>query len=543
MAWRTASDGCVFYTLGTSSTLKRLRLGSPSTPVTWSKTGSVASITGLSVVLRDDYYLIVTGTEATTNNPRVWAVAMGDTNRPTNAWSGLVTVQEADAAASVAFSAPHAVDVQPTGAAEPVAFVTFVTDYSGNVPYTRPFLTHSLPGSDLTGQWREPYPAMLDTGEVSGASLAFYSDGSGTDAVYLITPTYDFEAIILPPADLSPRVLRASARITPTTLGLTVELEGVNRDNLEASNIYANLKVGHDLALSPGYLVAGTAEYGVTIPANIQRLTFRFDPPSGKRLLVVEASGPWEALGRYHQPQAWASSAMTRGEVFARLAGRAGIAIAADGALTPSAAWSDTITFAMGFGENARATLLRLLNPTPDMLRINAAGQFSICGLEFGLSPPAGNVADYGWPADSVDPNPLLSASFVASHEANWFRVTGADRYADAFLIDDEGIDPDSYPSLTPNIHHIRDLDIDSNTEATEAAAFAMRRSRAALVVAEAVVPANVAHELFDVIRLAADPAPNTSGSYRILELGIDFRRGPASGAPAYLSTFGLGRV
>jgi len=97
----SSGNACAFYALGTTTTVKRLRRTSGTwagSGTTWSRSADVASVTGLSAVHSGNYYLAVTGTEATTTHERLWSVAMGDGPLPSNAWSALVPIAEAGVA-------------------------------------------------------------------------------------------------------------------------------------------------------------------------------------------------------------------------------------------------------------------------------------------------------------------------------------------------------------------------------------------------------------------------------------------------------------
>ncbi|MCC6266334.1 MAG: hypothetical protein IT300_02100, partial [Dehalococcoidia bacterium] len=134
LAFDDIGDACVFYTLGTGTTLKRLRRTSGSwagSGTNWSRSGSVASLTGLSAAWNADYFLAVTGTEVTTTHERLWTVAMGDTSLPTNAWSSLKAIAEADAAADLSFAYPHVCVVNG------FLFATFQQIEAGDVAASR----------------------------------------------------------------------------------------------------------------------------------------------------------------------------------------------------------------------------------------------------------------------------------------------------------------------------------------------------------------------------------------------------------------------
>jgi hypothetical protein len=531
-----AGDVCVFYTLGTTTTLKRLRRTAGTWAVagtTWTRSASVASLTGIAAVWRDDYYLVVTGTVVTTLHKRVWTVAMGDTSLPANAWSGLNSIHEADAASTISYSYPHCAYV---GA---VLFATFQQVEAGNVASSRPYLTHTADDGSVLADWAEPRPAFSDNDGTSAYGAAI---GYGEDATYLETGNREWIASDVAAQDLSGRLQALRWEMTPSSLKVRLELT-----DQDGSALPAALALGNDLTISHGWLsgALGAAEYGATLSCNVSKISRRFDPPSGKRLVIVEAGGLWETLARFHAPAAWtAPSGTTRGDIFSRVAGRAGLRVVSDGTLTPSAAWStDTPTFAIAAGESARTTLTRLLAPTADFLRpdVASAGAFVICGLSWNTSPPAGDLADYGWPVDAADPSPLISVTFATEHEPNWFRVQGADRYADHFDIDDN--DEAAAFGASPWFQLLRDVDVNTDAEATATAKRLSDRSRFGQLVGEAVVPANVAHELYDVVSLDVDPMGGSNGNYRVLTLACDYRRGPASGAPAFLTTFGLGRV
>ena len=81
LAFDDAGDACLFYVIGTSTTLKRLRRSSGSwagAGTTWSKTAGVANLTGLAAQWRSDYYLAVTGLEASHLRKYVDSTAQGD---------------------------------------------------------------------------------------------------------------------------------------------------------------------------------------------------------------------------------------------------------------------------------------------------------------------------------------------------------------------------------------------------------------------------------------------------------------------------------
>ncbi len=520
LAFDPNGDACVFYVLGASTTLKRLRRTAGAwagAGTTWSKTGSVASLTGVAATWNADYLLVVTGTEVTTAHPRAWAFTMGDTALPPNAWGGPRIIAEADAGSTVSFSHPRILH----GLAVP--FATFQQVEAGNVAASRTMLTSTTAGGDILGWWREPVPTPLST--ASGAGLALTGDAANGE-VLLVGPTAAYAATLSAGHDLTARVVALSWRHTAEAFRLRLELD--NHDGAVPA-----INPGYDLTIDHGYRSGsgGSAEYGMTITLPAVRVAHTFGP--GRARLVVEADGPWEHLGRFRFTQAWTAPASTSREtIFGRLAGRAGIEVSsASGDRAPSTAWSDTPAFFVAPGEPARAALQRLLEPTPDFLRARLTGGLEVCTAD----PATEDITEsYSFRPSEDAPHPILSLELAESVELNWVRAQGPDRYADAFLADGEPVAQGARFAL------LRDAFAGDDTRATDAATRALARARLIHPAGELVVPANVGQELFDAVSVEVS-ALSLSGSYRVIGLGLDYRSAVA-GTPAYNSVFTLGR-
>ncbi|MBK9609905.1 hypothetical protein [Candidatus Amarobacter glycogenicus] len=248
LAFDDIGDACVFYTLGTGTTLKRLRRTSGSwagSGTNWSRSGSVASLTGLSAAWNADYFLAVTGTEVTTTHERLWAVAMGDTSLPTNAWSSLKAIAEADAAADLSFAYPHVCMVNG------FLFATFQQIESGDVAASRVMFTSVNSDAQVLGTWREPFPApymenATDDPILSGAPLAY---DTTYDQLYLLAPGVLITANRGDGTqEFSELVTACSWRETPTGCKATLTLD------FSAGFTYTPqlLRVGNDLLIQHG---------------------------------------------------------------------------------------------------------------------------------------------------------------------------------------------------------------------------------------------------------------------------------------------------
>ncbi len=261
--------------------------------------------------------------------------------------------------------------------------------------------------------------------------------------------------------------------------------------------------------------------------------------------MVLEADGPWEQLARFRATQAWtAPASTTRRNIFAHVAGRAGIAISSSSVLPPSTAWTtETPAFSIAPGESAAATLRRLLAPTADVLRVYSLdGSFELCGLDFDDAAPSAESAFGFTQPDTDNPNPLLAFDATFEREPNWARAAGPDRYADKFL-HDLGITaaPPPFPT-EPLFELVRDPYATDDTKTTNAANAALERAVHLVPQGELLAPLASQFELYDVISVELPGAHGfVNSDYRIIERGADYRIGP-KGQPAYNSVFGLAR-
>ncbi|MGE3420504.1 MAG: hypothetical protein AB7N24_00515 [Dehalococcoidia bacterium] len=537
LAFDDAGDACAFYTLGTGTTVNRLRRTSGSwagSGTNWSRSGSVASITGLSAVWKDDYLLVVTGTEVTTTHERLWAVSMGDQFFPANAWSALVSIAEADAAAATTFTYPH---LTLAGSQQ---FATFQQTEAGNVAASRAMLTSTNSDLDHLGPWREPYPLAVAASS-HGAAIG-YADPASELNVY--APSEWLAAVSRSATDLSSRVLSCSWRETPTRLSVKIELDNSQGDALQATNnapgTYTTVALGYDVVIRNGLTTPTGAGLAGLLRANIARITTRYAP--GRSTVVLDCDGPWEQMARYASPGAWtAPTATTRRAIFRRIAGRAGLAIVDSSALAPSTAWTtDTPAFAIAPGESAAATLRRLLAPTPDFLRLSSDGGFEICGFGFADDPPSDESAFGFLQPDTNYPNPYLDFARVLEREPNWTRAVGSDRYADAFA--DADIDTALPFPPEPLFELVRELSISSDAEAEAIAVNALARRLHLVPQGELIAPLASQFELYDIVSVALPSSHGSlDGAFRIVERGADYRRDP-KGQPAYNSVFGFAR-
>lgn len=514
---------CAFYVLGTTSTLKRLRRTSGTwagSGTTWSRTADVNTITGLAASWRaNDFRLVVTGTAATTLHPRAWAVSMGDGAIPANTWSSLVPIAEADASGGISFHSPAIAQVNSTG------YATFRQVETNGIPYDRFMLTHEVSGH--LSPWREPVP--LDGSSPYGLAIAF----NGADTVRLATTADSWLSPAGDSHDLSTRLTALSWRQDPLSLRVLATLD--NHDGAfnpsgpgRTIAAYPAIRPGNDLTIQHGYHsgAAGAAQYGLSLRCQLLRITHQLH--QGKSVLQLEAGGPWEQLASWRAPQAWTAPATTtRAATFARLAARAGLQLSTSSQLPPSTAWTaDTPAFTITAGEPGKSALDRLLAPTTDFLRGTDA--FQVCGLH----PADTSTYTYGPVLPSSEGHEISALELADEPLPNWSRVQGPDRYAEAF-------EAQEAPAFGPRIVFLRNLSATTDALAKAAAAGALRRQRLAQPRGQLTAPANVGQELYDVVTVTAGELGLTSQDYRVIALGLEYRRGPAGARYDSILTLG----
>ncbi|MEX0784230.1 MAG: hypothetical protein WD557_16440 [Dehalococcoidia bacterium] len=517
VAFRANGDACLFYTLGTGTTLKRLRRTGGTwagSGTNWTRSGDVASITGLAACHDGgDFSLVVTGTTVTTLHPRAWGARMGDGLLPANAWSALTPIAEADAASTTTFSAPAIM------AHEGDIHATFVQRETGDVAADRVMYTHPAHLTDVNAPWSEPAPQ-----EASGTEgLAL---GVGDGAAWAATPSGVWRAPAPDPDLLSERLVSCAVDVRPAAASCRVTLDNADGALTGVPNeAFPATMAGGTIEVSAGYLGGedGEAEFGAPQRFVIDRV--RHSALRGKRVVVIEASGAWEHASRWHATQAWQTAAgvLARSQVFAHIAARAGIGHA-NGGRPPSSDWSSGApSFALLPGESASAAIARLLAVVSDGVRPDS-DSFLLTGCA------DDDPSDYAY---APGEHPI--ASFTPADEgprANWVRVQGPDRYAEAF-------DAASVAAHGPRLAQVRNLDATTDAKATAMAAGALRRAQWSTPMGRLVAPCNVGQQLFDVVTVTSETHGIDARDFRVIGCAWEYERG--SGTPRFDSNLELG--
>lgn len=503
LAFNPPGDACLFYILGASTALKRLRRTGGTwagSGTNWTRGGSVASLTGLAACHDNaDFALLVTGTEAATTGRRCWAVGMGDLGSPANTWTGLVTVAEADAASTVSFAAPSVANLG--GALRG----TLARIDSGPVAASGTMQTRPMAFAGTTGPWSEPMPH-----EAPGSFGAALLSTAGNTA-WACTPSGVWSAARGGWLDVSAAVTRCDYRLGPRSARCRIELGDADgslaADPLLFPGAAVTVRAGY--ASGPG----GVAEFGAACEFTADRITTR--RTAGRRVLTIEAVGPWEVLRRWHAPQTWqvAAGSVSRSGQFLRVLGRAGL-FSADAGIPhdPGGEWiAGTPAFALSAGESAASAAERLLS-----------GVSAETAPGFGLtvrSVSAGDPSDGGYGGAGEVP-----ALGLEKHDATagaWVRMQGAGRTAEAF-------DASRVAAEGSGIALLADRQRATDSAVSEGADAAIRRAAMLAPRATLRVPFDPARELWDVVALTSGADGFAGDLFRVVGIELDYRRGPS---------------
>jgi len=503
VAFNPAGDACLFYLLGTSTTLKRLRRTSGTwagAGTNWTRGASVASLTGIAACHDGlDFALLVTGTEATTTDRRCWAVAMGDLGLPANTWTGLVSVAEADAASTVSFAAPSIANLG--GALRG----TLARIDAGPVAANQAMETRPMAFAGTTGPWSEPIPL-----EASGSIGVALVSTAGSVA-WACTPSGVWSAERGGSLDLSGAVIACLYELGPRSGRCRIELGDPEGSLASDPLIFA----GAAVTVSPGYASgpAGAAEIGAAFEFVAERIVRR--RVAGRRVLTIDAVGPWEILRGWHAPQSWQAAAGTssRSALFLRIVARAGLS-AGDAGLPydPGGEWiAGTPAFALSAGESAASAAGRLLG---DVAAETVPG--------FGLtvrSVDAGDPSDAGYGA--ADEVPVVVLEKHDRTGGAWVRMQGEGRTAEAF-------DPARVAAEARGVALLADRQRATDSATQEGADAALHHAAMLTPAARVRIPFDPARELWDVVALTSAADGFAGELFRVIGIALDYRRGPA---------------
>lgn len=235
---------------------------------------------------------------------------------------------------------------------------------------------------------------------------------------------------------------------------------------------------------------------------------WRFESAPGRATVTVTAADGWALLAgwRARRQFAWPAGSASVFEILAALLARAGLRLVASGA--SATLGSLRPAFTVSPGADGRSAVLALLAMAPDALRFDGA---EAVVTELSASEAPSYVYGPGHPWRSL-------STGGGAPDANRMRVTGDGVSAEAY-------DWASVEASGDRLAHIEDRNVADGAGAVARAEAALRRSVLERDAGEAVAPANVGQELYDVVRFV-DLAAGVDVTRRVRGLGLRFRRG-----------------
>ena len=505
----SSGDACAFYTQGTS-VLKRLRRRAGSwdaAGLAWNRGAGVAALTGVAAMHDgSDYRLVVSGRASPSGAKRVWSAFLGDGRFPADSWSGLNVIAESDAASAREFGGPGV--FRPGGVDQRACFAA--RDSGGAAP-NRVFTSH--PPALIAGNpggWSEPEPHEA----ASAHGLAVAAPDAAT--VWGAAPGGVWRARLAGSANVSAALVEASLRLAPFATRARLALDA-------SGGGLPHLAPGGTVEIAPGYAsgAGGAAEYGLSVHAVIDRVAR--ESAGGRARVALECSGHWERLAAWRAPQVWqpAAGERSREQLFRGLCAKAGIRASGQG----GADWSGVKpAFAVPPGESGLSAARRLL----------AASRVAVIsdGDRLAVSTPDDAIVERFGPGD----HPLEAVRLdEGAPAANWVRARGPAHEADAH--DFASIHRDGQ-----RLRLVRAPDAGTGAQALDRAAAALERDRRERRAGLLTAPFHAGLELFDAIAVTDARLGLRGRSFRVIELGMEYRRAPG-GKPRYDSVLGLGEL
>ena len=504
-ALKATGDALLAYSAGATVYTVKGTSGTWGTPTAWSN--SVASISGLTCYYRGDWNVVVAGEDASAN-AFLWTTIYGDGfSQVTDTWSQLREVMRGSVGSGVSFAAPFL--------AQPDSFrLTFVEKYSGSQAYSRPLHTYGPAGADYASNlWREPVPLNLSSD--FGLAIAF-----SATVVWLSSPAGVWRADLnVPTLEVSADVLEAETEDRPFDGRFRLALRN---DDGRYNTLPAAIKLGAEVAVSPGYLTASGPQASEGPAYWIEAMAHTSG--GGQATLILQGHDGWGLLRawRARRQYAWSADEKNVIQLLAFVFARAGLNLASIGA---SATALDLYpSFAIHPGESGFTAVRRLLAFLPDVIFFSA-------GLALLKDPQAGEAASYAYGSDHA----LLRGRYgSAVPAANRVQLFGDGIFQERF-------DWASLEGIYDRLLQVHDLNLTSVALADDRGDAELRRQAIASTTGEVVVPVNCGQELYDVVEVTDAAVGVTAAKRRVL--GIDLRYLVGRARPVYEQRLALGGV
>ena len=505
------TDGTVvlFYNVGSTVYSVKRSAGAWGTPASWTNTAS--SITGLATVYRNDWNVVVTG-QNSSNDYYVWTTVFGDGfSQSSDSWSPLAELMLANQGSNMEFHGPF------LGYPD-VHRLFFVEKFTGTSSYNRPLWSHSIPTKDyINNLWREPVPFNLTSD--FGMAIAYNPSN-----LWLSTPSGVWSASLIPSSvEVSEDVLSLIESIKPHSGEVRIELRNDDsRYNNIGTGLYAAIKEGSEIQISPGYLTSQGQKVSSWTVYWIER--WEYVSTGGLATFILYAADGWGLLRRWKARRqfSWAAGERNLFQLISFIFARAGLEFATFS--RSSTMVNHYPAFTIHPGERGDTAVRRLLAMMTDVVFFSGE-----TGL--GVDPQSSNPSDYSYGTD----HPILEGRYLSlSPGINRVQVFGDGIFSEAF-------DWDEIESVYDRLGQIHDLNLDTVAKADDRGQRELRHQEIESQGGEITIPPNCGQELYDVIDITDGRAGFSSAKRRVWGLTLTYIRTRPS--PRYDQRLILGGV
>ena len=494
-SYKPDGDIALFFADQATLYAKKYVSGSWQDKVAWDKT--TGDLSGVAACYDGDFTLFITGKD-TDGDFKLWSLIYGDGSElPSGTWSGLK--QFASAPGNGNFEYRQAFMAKPD-----VYRCFFVEKFTGTKAYSRPFWSHSVPGTNFSDNlWHEPVPFNLS----SEYGLAIAHHGS---YCWLSNPNGVWRAKLTEESlDLTADVLSVRQELTEGKGKLIVELD--NSDGQYASPGEGELKVldiGSQLEVSPGYATSQGNEissglaFWVTACEHISS--------GGKASLILYASDGWDLIENWrarHQFR-WnkASDEMSVKDVLAFVLGRCGLGLEVK-SQSPvlDGYYPDFTIHPKSRGD---MVLRKLLSFVPDVVFIEGSKAYVV-------NPCSTDDSVYSYGQAHV----ILDGRYrEGAWELSRVQVEGCDPVSGEPVI----VDSFSWAEITrlyDRLHQLEDRNIDSVSQAEQRGEAYLRQAEIKSIGGAIRIPPNCGQQLYDVIDITDKRAGLNGEKKRVVGL------------------------
>lgn len=508
-AYKPNGDLAIFFADGEDIYVKKNVSGGWQAKAAWDK--STGELSGVAAVYNADWNLAVTGEDAD-GNYRLWSLIYGDGGDvTTGTWSALEEMASAPSDGDFEFGAVF-MDMPD------VYRCFYVEKYAGTEAYSRPFWTHSVPGTDfIDNLWREPVP--FDLSSEYGLAIVYHGDYCWLSAPYGVWRAGLTEESI----DLTADVISLRQETVPGRGRLIVELRN---DDGNYSSLPSPLAIGCQLDFSPGYVTSAGNECSSGQTFTLE--SFEYVNSNGMASLFLYANDGWGWIDsmRARQQFRWNRTADEKSvkQMLEFITARNGLKIEVK-------SQSSVITgyypdFAVLLNSRSGAVIDRLLSFVPDVVFIEGN---KVC-LVNPLSSDS-SLYSYG------QTHPIIEGRYIkGAWGLNRVQVEGYDPGSEEAIL----VDTFSWSQISgvyDRTDKLEDSNIDTVAKAEQRGEAGLREAEIESDGGTIRVPVNCGQQLYDVIDITDSKAGMDEEKKRVLGLVLTYE--PRRGVYEYRLTLG----